>query len=101
MEILTNGIKTFIDNCLVGITANKNRCQEMVDNSIAPITALCPHIGYKNAADIAKESLKTCVPVKKIILDRGLLSEEDLDIILDPFEMTRPGITGKSLLKTK
>ena len=101
MEILTNGIKTFIDNCLVGITANKNRCQEMVDNSIAPITALCPHIGYKNAADIAKESLKTGVPVKKIILDRGLLSEEDLDIILDPFEMTRPGITGKSLLKTK
>ena len=101
IEILTNAINTLIDNCLLGITANKERCQEMVDNSIAPITALCPHIGYKNAADIAKEALKTGVTVKKIILDRGLLTEEHLNIILDPFEMTRPGITGKYLLKTK
>lgn len=101
IEILTNVIHTFIENCLVGITANREHCKEQVDNSVGIITALVPHIGYKNSADIAKESIKTGVPVAKLILDRGLLKAEELEIILDPFEMTRPGIPGKSLLKNK
>ncbi|MGL5049042.1 MAG: aspartate ammonia-lyase [Fusobacteriaceae bacterium] len=101
IEIITNGVKTFVDNCLVGITANEDRCKELVNISIGIITALNPHIGYKNSADIAKESLKTGVPIRQIVLERGLLSEESLNIILDPFEMTRPGIPGKTLLKIK
>ncbi|MGO2118985.1 MAG: aspartate ammonia-lyase [Fusobacterium sp.] len=101
LEILKNGIKTFIDNCLIGITVNEERCKEMVENSIGIITAVTPHIGYKNAANIAKMSLDTGVPVRKLILDEGLLNSEELDIILNPFEMTKPGISGKILLDKK
>lgn len=101
IEILTNVINTFIDNCLMGITADKDHCKKLVDNSVGIVTALVPHIGYKNSADIAKESIKTGIPVAKIILDRNLLSEDELKIILDPYEMTRPGIPGKALLKNK
>lgn len=101
IEILKNGVNTLIDNCLVGITANKERCQQLVDMSVGTITALNPHIGYKNAADIAKTSIKTGVSVIDLILERKLLTKEELDIILNPFEMTKPGIPGKSLLKNR
>ena len=99
IEILKNGIITFIENCLKGITAQEENCKYWVDRSVGIITALNPHIGYKNAAEIAKESIKTGVPVAQIVLQRGLLSKEDLDVILNPFEMTKPGIPGKALLK--
>lgn len=101
IEILKNGVNTLIDNCLIGITANKERCQQLVDMSVGTITALNPHIGYKNAADIAKTSIKTGVSVVDLILERKLLTKEELDIILNPFEMTKPGIPGKSLLKNR
>lgn len=99
LEILKNGILTFVDNCLKGITANEDRCKELVDKSVGSITALNPHIGYKNAAEIAKLSIKTGKSVVDLVLERGLLTKEELDIILDPFEMTKPGIPGKKLLK--
>ena len=98
IEILKNGINTFIENCLKGITAQEENCKGWVDRSVGIITALNPHIGYKNAAEIAKLSIKTGTPVAQIVLERGLLSKEDLDIILNPFEMTKPGIPGKELL---
>jgi aspartate ammonia-lyase len=101
IEILKNGINTFIDNCVVGITANEVACKEWVDKSVGIITALNPHIGYKNAADIAKTSLKTGVPVAELVLQRGLLTQEELNTILNPFEMTKPGIPGKNILLNK
>ncbi|MBP9510335.1 MAG: aspartate ammonia-lyase [Fusobacteriaceae bacterium] len=101
VQILNNVINTFIDNCLVGITANEEHCKDLVDNSVGIITALVPHIGYKASADLAKESLATGIPVYKLALDKGLLKEEEILIILNPFEMTRPGIPGKALLKKK
>lgn len=101
IQILTNGVNTFIDNCLVGITPNEEHCKKLVDNSVGIITALVPHIGYKASADIAKESLKTGTPVYKLALSKGLLTEDELKVILNAFEMTRPGIPGKSLLKNK
>ncbi|MGL5088501.1 MAG: aspartate ammonia-lyase, partial [Cetobacterium sp.] len=101
IEILKNGVNTLIDNCLLGITANPKRCQELVDCSVGVITALNPHIGYKNAADIAKKSIKTGVSVVDLVLERKLLTREELNIILNPFEMTKPGIPGKRLLKNR
>lgn len=101
LEILRNGVETLINNCLKGITANELRCEELVDRSVGTITALNPHIGYKNASDIAKTSIKTGVSVVDLVLERKLLTREELDIILNPFEMTKPGIPGKKLLKHK
>ena len=62
------------------------------------ITALCPHVVYQKAADIAKKALQTGEPVRSIILQENLLSQEELDRILDPVHMTEPGISGKELL---
>jgi aspartate ammonia-lyase len=98
LEIIKNGVDTLIENCIKGITANEERCKSMVDNSIGILTALNPHIGYKNASDIAKQSLKEGVPVAELILRRGLMSREDIAVILNPFNMTNPGISGKELL---
>ena len=95
---LKNGIETFIENCIIGITANKEKCKELVDNSVGIITALCPHIGYKRSAAVAKKAIKTGMSVKKIILDEGILDEKTVNLILDPVSMTEPGISAKELL---
>ncbi|SFA81931.1 aspartate ammonia-lyase [Clostridium frigidicarnis] len=94
IETLTNGIDTFINNCIVGITANEERCRELVENSVGIVTALCPYVGYKEAAKIAKTAIKTKEPVRKLILKEGLLNEEELNNVLDAFSMTEPGIVG-------
>lgn len=88
IETLRNATKTFVDNCIVGITANKERCAHLVANSVGIVTVLCPYIGYKKSADIAKEALKTGISVKEIILREGILSIRELDEILDPVSMT-------------
>ena len=92
MEILKNVADTFVDNCILGITANRDRCQELVDNSVGIVTALCPHIGYAKSAELAKEALKKDVPVRKLILEQGIMTEEDLSRILNAYAMTEPGI---------
>jgi len=98
ISTMTYAVQTFTDNCIEGITANEERCRELVDASTGIITALCPHIGYQEAADVAKESLRTGRPVKELVLEHGLLTEEQLEKVLDPVDMTEPGISGKELL---
>ena len=98
MEVLTNAIHTLIVNCIEGITANKEYCSKLVHNSVGIITALVPHIGYQHAADIAKKAIKTGEPVADLILAENLLTKEQLDVILDPWKLTKPGISGKELL---
>ncbi|MBP2626798.1 MAG: Aspartate ammonia-lyase [Firmicutes bacterium] len=99
LTILTNVVNTLNHKCIKGITANEERCREMVDKSIGLVTALLPHIGYEQASNIAKEALKTGSSVKELVLSKGLLTGEQLEIILSPEEMTRPGIAGKQFLK--
>ncbi len=98
IETLTNGVNTFINNCIIGITANKKRCKNLVENSVGIVTALCPYIGYKEAARIAKIAMKTEEPVREIILKLGLLDEEKIDEVLDAMAMTEPGIVTKCLV---
>jgi len=98
IETLTNVTATFVDNCIVGITANKERCAELLNSSIGIVTALCPHIGYKKSADIAKIALKTGLSVKGIVLSEGILTPEELEEILDPISMTQ---VTKSLIINK
>lgn len=101
IDTLAYAVHTFVDNCVSGITANETRCRYLVENSVGIITAICPHVGYQVAADIAKKALKTGESVRDLILKEGLLKEEDLDNILDPVNMTEPGISGKELLMRK
>ncbi len=95
---LTHAVDTLTDNCIIGITANEERCQKLLDASVGITTALCPYIGYKKAASLAKESLRTGVPVKKLVLKHGLMKEKQLDIVLDPYAMTEAA-TKKSKVK--
>ena len=98
IETLTNGVNTFVINCVSGITANREICKELVENSVGIITAICPHIGYKKAAEIAKTALKTRKSVRELILKDGILSENELNDILDIELMTKPGILAKELM---
>ena len=91
IETLRNATKTFVDNCIKGITANEERCSQLVNDSVGIVTVLCPYIGYKRSADIAKEALKTGKSVKEIILREEILSSRELDEILDPISMTEVG----------
>lgn len=101
IDTLAYAVQTFVDNCVSGITANETRCRYLVENSVGIITAICPHVGYQKAADIAKKALQTGESVRSLILAEGLLAEDELDKILDPIHMTEPGISGKELLLKK
>lgn len=98
IDTLGYAARTFVDNCVTGITANEERCRESVENSVGTITAICPHVGYQKAADVAKKAIKTGAPVRKLVVQEGLLSEAEIDTILDPVNMTQPGISGKELI---
>lgn len=98
IDTLGYAVQTFVDNCVAGITANETRCRYFVENSVGIITAICPYVGYQKAAEIAKEAIKTGESVKKLIIEQGILTEEQMDEILDPVQMTEPGISGKEHL---
>lgn len=85
---LTHAVNTLIDNCILGITANRERCKELLDASVGITTALCPYIGYKKAAKLAKESLASNMPVKTLVLKYHLMKEKELNAVLDPYSMT-------------
>jgi aspartate ammonia-lyase len=99
IEIMTNVIHTFTNKCVQGITANRQRCSDYVENSIGIITAINPHVGYEQAAILAKEALKTGKAVRQLLLEKEIFTPEELEMILDIEEMTKPGIAGMSILK--
>lgn len=98
MDYLTNAVQTFVDYLLKDLQANAEGCRHWVDRSVGVITALLPHIGYEEAAMLAKEAYSTGRPVRDIILAHGTLTKEQLDVILSPQEMTKPGIAGETFL---
>lgn len=98
ISIMNNGFRVFREYCLEGITANEEKLKEYVDKSVGVITAVNPHLGYETAARIAREAILSGKSVRELCLYYNVLTEEELDLILDPFEMTHPGIAGASLL---
>ena len=99
IDTIAYAVNTFVDNCVIGITANEPRCRYFVENSVGIITAICPYVGYQKAAEIAKEAIKTGESVRKLIIEKGLLTKEQMDEIMDPVQMTEPGISGKTVNK--
>ncbi|NEU32169.1 aspartate ammonia-lyase [bacterium LRH843] len=98
ISIMNNGFRVFTKFCLEGIKANEERMKEYVDNSVGTLTAVNPHIGYEMASKIAREAILEGVSVRELCLKYEVLTEEELNTILDPFEMTKPGISGVELL---
>jgi fumarate hydratase, class II len=95
IRLLANAANVFCDKCVVGIVANKERCAELVELSMAMVTSLAPKIGYDRAAEIAKESAATGKTVRQICRERKILPEQELERALDPIKMTEPGRGGE------
>ncbi|KAL7713329.1 fumarate hydratase [Entamoeba marina] len=101
LEVMRNAFNTFRVNLVHDLKVNYERMKWYVDNSVGIITAINPHVGYEVASAIAKEAIATGKPVRDIVLEKGALTKEQLDIILNPEEMCTPGIAGESLLHQK
>ncbi len=99
LKQLTNAVNTFKKYCVEVMEADIERCKFLIDNSVGTITALLPHIGYGASSATAKKAYATGRPVRELVLETGLLTQEEIDIIMSPKEMTKPGIAGEALLK--
>ena len=87
---LRAGCLTLAENCVKGITTDRDFLHRRVENSIGLVTALNPYIGYANATEIAKEALEGNLSVYDLVLKKGLLTKEQLDKILKPEVLTQP-----------
>jgi fumarate hydratase class II len=90
--LLANSARLLAERCVEGLVANRERCAELVERSLAMVTSLVPRIGYDAAAEIAKESMRTGRTVREICRERGVLPEAELAEALDPWSMTEGGV---------
>ncbi|MFB3068922.1 MAG: class II fumarate hydratase, partial [Acidobacteriota bacterium] len=91
IDLLSNGCIVLSQRCVDGLVANRERCQELVERSLAMVTALAPKIGYDKAAEIAKEAYQTGRTVREIAQEKKVLPEKELEQTLDPWSMTEGG----------
>jgi len=90
IDMMRNSMAVLEERCIKGISANRDVCRKNVENSIGIVTALNPYIGYENSTMLAKEALQTGKPVYELVLEKKLLSREQIERILSPEEMVRP-----------
>jgi aspartate ammonia-lyase len=90
MDMLLRAMRILKDRCIVGITANRERCAQLVRMSAGIVTVLVPYLGYDEAAAIAKEAATTGKTVYDLVLEKGLMTVEELEDALDPMKMTHP-----------
>jgi fumarate hydratase class II len=95
IRLLANASRLLADRCVDGITANVDRLREYAESSPAIVTPLNEHLGYEEAASIAKQALAERKPIRQVVVERGHLddghlTEEQLDEALDVMRMTRP-----------
>jgi fumarate hydratase class II len=94
IDLLANVVGQFNERCLQGLTADRQRCEGLIEESLAMCTALAPAIGYDRAAAIAKHAHETGKTVREVALAEQVLPEEELNRLLDPRPMTEAGIPG-------
>jgi aspartate ammonia-lyase len=90
IRLLQRAMDMLREHCIVGITANEQRCRELVEHSIGLVTALNPYIGYENSTRIARIALETGRGVLELVREEGLLDDAMLDDILRPENMIAP-----------
>ncbi len=91
IEILANGSRVLSEKCVSGITADRERCYSYADRSLMVVTAITPHIGYDNAAKVAKKAVAENKSVRQVILEEKILPKEKVDEVLDLKKMTKGG----------
>ena len=90
IRLISDAVVSFTNNCVVGIEANMGRIDELMNNSLMLVTALNPHIGYDNAAKIAKKAFADGTTLKQAGAELGLMTEEQFNEWIDPVSMTKP-----------
>ena len=101
LNCMRRAIRTFRELCIEGITANPEHCSYVVEHSNGIVTALNPYLGYEVSTSIVKEAINSNKTVREVVLERGLLSEHDVDIILNVKNMTSPGVSGNEEVELK
>ncbi|MFL0250042.1 aspartate ammonia-lyase [Clostridium neuense] len=94
LELLTNAVRIFEDKCISSINVNEEKCKKNLESSTSVVTALVHHIGYKKASEIAQKSIKENKTIKEILISENILPREIIEEILNPYEITKPGIPG-------
>jgi len=90
MRLLANAARLFAERCVAGLQADRKRCEEMVEKSLAMVTALAPAIGYDRAAELAKQAHAEGKTIRQVCLEQGILPPDQLDRLLDPRPQTGP-----------
>lgn len=93
IRLLANAARVLADKCVDGIEADAERARKLLERNVIVVTALNPHIGYDAGASVAKEAFATGRTVREVVLERGLATEEELDVILDLQKMTEGGVS--------
>lgn len=91
LELLNDGVKIFKEKCIDGITVNEKNCTENLEKSTVLITALVNHIGYDLCSEVAKKALLEDKTIKQVLKEDNILSDDMIQKILNPFNITRPG----------
>lgn len=94
LELLNQGVILFREKCIAGIKANKEKCQETLEKSTALAAALIHYLGYEKAGQIAGRALREDKPIKDILKEENIFSDAQIAEILNPLEVTKPGIPG-------
>lgn len=95
LQILTNTLNTFTENCVVGITADAERCKHYAETSPSLATALNVFLGYEEVSKVVKQALREKRSIPDVVREHGLLDEATLIAALDPATLTEPGIPGR------
>jgi aspartate ammonia-lyase len=99
LKLLKNCCQIFREKCVAGISVDEERCKELFEKSACVITAFSPYLGYEVCAEIYQEAIKTGKKVEDLLLEKGYFTEEELEIITEPQELTTPGVAGLEKLK--
>jgi len=95
IQILANASRVFAERCVEGIEADPAQCAYWLERSPAIVTALAPRIGYARAAELAKEAVAKNVSVRQLVREKGLLTDNEMDAVLDLRAMTELGVPGE------
>jgi fumarate hydratase class II len=94
LRLLARSCDNFVEQCIAGITADVERARELVEKDLAIVTALVPAIGYDTSAKLAKQAMAQDRPLREVVAEAGVLSDEELDRLLDIKRMTQGGVLG-------
>jgi aspartate ammonia-lyase len=95
MMLLRNGVSAFTERCIAGLEADEERCRELVEQSLMLGTALTDYIGYEKSAELAKQAYAERKTIREVVLEKGIMGEEELEKVLDARPMTEPGVPGR------